>query len=151
MSADTLTTDIGYSVIDPLTGLKVIESFILHGVPGNNSLSVDELELSDTAVVGSIALDVNSSIFYKKVESGTGETKWVFLEDNSMVPTKRVDFITDDLFYRGFAVPGTLESDAKWRIERVQIELDGDSASIWADGNVLFDNVWDDRLSLAYS
>lgn len=63
----------------------------------------------------------------------------------------KVDFITEDEFYRGEAEPGSSSSGAVWRIRYVVIASDGDIVTTWADGNSDFDNVWDDRLSLTYS
>lgn len=58
----------------------------------------------------------------------------------------------DDLtFYRGEAVPGTLTSAAGWRIRRYLVPA-GSSASVqFADGDRLFNNVWDDHVALNYS
>lgn len=38
-------------------------------------------------------------------------------------------------------------SAAVWQIQR---RKDDDTESTWADGNVYFDNVWDDRTTLTY-
>jgi len=57
--------------------------------------------------------------------------------------------------YFGEAIPGTLESDAAWRIYRyeyVTIEGDLELASVrFAEGNTNFDKVWDDREDYDYS
>lgn len=73
------------------------------------------------------------------------------VEDSSMPYAKRIDFIDDDNFYRGQAIPGTLESAAAWRISKVSIAVDGDTTTLWAAGNATFDKVWDDHLTLGYS
>lgn len=54
---------------------------------------------------------------------------------------------------RGEATPGSITSAAVWRIRRSVIEsgVDDDTTLTWADGNALFDNVWDDRLALSFS
>ncbi len=62
---------------------------------------------------------------------------------------KRVDFVSDVLFYLGEADPGTLESAASWRIKK--IDTTDDIVITWADGNNNYDNIWDNRLSLTYS
>ena len=66
---------------------------------------------------------------------------------------QQIDFITDDLLYRGEAEPGTATSANLWRIRRITIDNagEGDISTVWADGDNDFDNVWDDRLILAYS
>lgn len=64
--------------------------------------------------------------------------------------TVRVDKITDTLSYAGRAAPGSATNLPVWRI--FKIEISGPSiTTLYADGNALFDNIWDDRLSLSYS
>ena len=50
--------------------------------------------------------------------------------------------------YYGWAAYGTATSAASWRIVRVESATGNRVA---ADGNILFDNVWDNRASLSYS
>lgn len=50
--------------------------------------------------------------------------------------------------YIGEALPGADEAGAGWRIKRM---TNADTTILWADGDGLFDNVWDDRTSLTYS
>lgn len=52
--------------------------------------------------------------------------------------------------YVGKADPGTATSTAGWQIQRIT-ESAGDVTVEWADGDALFNNVWDNRLSLAYT
>ncbi len=65
----------------------------------------------------------------------------------------QIDFITDDLLYRGEAVPGAATNTATWRIRKITIDNsgEGDIVTVWADGNDNFDNIWDNRLGLSYS
>jgi hypothetical protein len=65
--------------------------------------------------------------------------------------TKRIDFISDALLYKGYADAGTLESASAWRIVKVTIANDDDIVETFADGDVNFDNIWDNRLSLTYT
>lgn len=51
--------------------------------------------------------------------------------------------------YVGYAPSGSLDSQAVWQIMRIDA-LSGDKVE-YADGNTLFDNVWDNRASLTYS
>ncbi len=63
----------------------------------------------------------------------------------------RFAYTAGDLIYLGIAHPGTASSEAKWRIREYSY-TGGDVVSIlFADGNLNFDNVWDDRASLSYS
>lgn len=69
----------------------------------------------------------------------------------NMVYTKRVDFV-GDIIYRAEAVPGSLESDAVWRMYKIELSsIDGDVVETYADGNSEFDNVWTNRLTATYS
>jgi hypothetical protein len=71
---------------------------------------------------------------------------------DDMPYSTRIDFITDDEFYRGESTPGTVNSAAYWRIKKVQINpLDGDMTETWASGNADFNKVWNDRLTYTYS
>ena len=59
------------------------------------------------------------------------------------------DYSTTDVTYVGYAPPGTATSIAKWRIQKID-ETTGTVVS-WADGDTLYDNIWDNRVSLSYS
>lgn len=50
--------------------------------------------------------------------------------------------------YIGRASPGSATSADTWQIKRIT-NASGDID--WADGNIDFDNVWDDRAGLSYS
>lgn len=51
--------------------------------------------------------------------------------------------------YIGKAPCGSLTSDAKWQIKRI----DATTGTIiqWCDGNKLFDNIYDNRAALTYT
>jgi len=53
--------------------------------------------------------------------------------------------------YVGQAQPGTSEAVAGWRIQKLVFGGDGDITVQWADGNGLFDNIWNNRASLSYT
>jgi hypothetical protein len=55
-----------------------------------------------------------------------------------------------DAIYLGDALPGSLEAEAVWRIQRVR-EIKNITITEWADGNTKFDNKWVDRADLKYS
>jgi hypothetical protein len=81
----------------------------------------------------------------------TNNTTVVVQNQESELYTKRVDFITDNLFYKGEAIPGSLESAAVWRISLISIAVDGDISETWSNGTAAFNKVWDDRLTYAYN
>jgi hypothetical protein len=72
-------------------------------------------------------------------------------EDIDGMYAERVDFITDSLLYKGWADPGTAESAAEWRIQRIVIGADDDVTKTYPDGSNGFEFAWDDRATLSYS
>jgi hypothetical protein len=56
-----------------------------------------------------------------------------------------------DPVYIGFALPGTAKASAFWRIAKVSYAGGLATDVQWADGNLNFDNVWDNRAALSYS
>lgn len=72
--------------------------------------------------------------------------------DISDVPQKQeIDFVGDTIIYKGWTQPGTLSSDALWKIQRITFTgVDKDVTYEWADsGN--YTQIWDDRASLTYA
>ncbi len=73
--------------------------------------------------------------------------------DEYSIYSQRFDYAANGcLIYLGLAVPGTASSAAIWQIRRFTYDSQNNLETIlMADGNVEFDNVWDDRASLSYS
>jgi hypothetical protein len=64
--------------------------------------------------------------------------------------TAIIDEVDADTTYIGLTKPGTAESSALWRIMKIVVV--GTVTSIkMADGDDLFNNIWDNRASLTYS
>jgi hypothetical protein len=63
--------------------------------------------------------------------------------------SKRVDTTNPVVTYIGDAIVGSSTSTACWKI--MKIDTTTGAVITYADGNDLFDNVWDDRASLSYS
>lgn len=53
--------------------------------------------------------------------------------------------------YIGFAKPGTSTSSASWQIKKMVYSGTNVISILFADGDLNFDNVWDNRASLSYS
>jgi len=53
--------------------------------------------------------------------------------------------------YVGEAATGSSTAAAVWKIYRITNSGTASIRKHWADGNDLFDNVWDDRASLTYT
>lgn len=64
--------------------------------------------------------------------------------------TSRFDEIDLNSFYFGEAAPGSVESNAVWRIRKV-IDRLSDMEVLWAGGDNGFVNKWTDRAGLSYS
>lgn len=58
---------------------------------------------------------------------------------------------SDNLIYAGFALPGVLTSEPRWKIMKLNYTGTNLVSTQRADGNKKFDNVWDDRATLSYS
>lgn len=61
-----------------------------------------------------------------------------------------LDSVGSGITYVGSADPGTATSAAGWQVKRLT-EAGPDISIEWADGDALFNNVWDNRASLSYS
>ena len=98
---------------------------------------------------GDVYIDGDNGDIYEKV-TGT----WNLIgSPNGVAQTTRTDTdgASPETIYRGSAVPGTAEAAASWRCEEITIATDGDVTILFADGDDLFNNVWDNRASLSYS
>lgn len=61
----------------------------------------------------------------------------------------RLDQVDADTLYIGEAAIGSSEANPVWRIRKF-ITAGTVSSIYWADGNLAFDNIWDNRTSLTY-
>jgi hypothetical protein len=70
-------------------------------------------------------------------------------------PAPIVDIKTTKITYMGYAALGTLTSRPEWKILRITtasaVAPSGVVITEYADGNMNYDNVWDDRYILSYS
>lgn len=71
--------------------------------------------------------------------------------EEDQVYSKRIDFISDSVLYRGEAAVGSSESSSVWRIRKITIASDNDISETWADGVATFNKVWTDRLTYIYN
>lgn len=82
--------------------------------------------------------------------SGT-EAEWVASLGGSQVDyTQRIDEVSATVTYIGKADPGSAEGAAVWQIKKIEV-IGTETEITWADGDVSFNNVWDDRASLSFS
>jgi len=65
-------------------------------------------------------------------------------------PVPIVDVASGTVTYRGYAQLGTKTSAAKWKITRTTI-TGTVTLTEYADGDMKYDNIWNDRAGLTYS
>jgi hypothetical protein len=92
---------------------------------------VNEIEWETFGHVGN---SESGEAFNRTVEANV-TTRWAVKSDDST------------LTYVGTAIPGSLTSASVWQISRV----DDTGNELWADGDTLFNNIFEDRESLSYS
>lgn len=110
------------------------------------------------AVEKYVAATSFQSSAYKDVEGGSAPA---VLDDNNFVKTTednlklRIENTTisgaDYPLYIGKALPGTATSTANWQIRKLTYSGIYVTQVDWADGDDLFNNIWDNRSSLSYS
>lgn len=71
--------------------------------------------------------------------------------EEDMVYSKRIDFVSENILYRGEAQVGASEASAVWRIRKVVLATDGDVAETWAAGTAEFNKAWNLRLTYIYT
>lgn len=82
--------------------------------------------------------------------SGT-EVEWLASLGGSQVDyTQRIDEASATVTYIGKADPGSAEGAAVWQIKKIEV-IGAETEITWADGDVSFNNIWDNRASLTFS
>lgn len=75
------------------------------------------------------------------------------VKDQLLLEIKRTRFVdvAGQITYIGESTPGTANSTAEWRIQRInETAADGDVQIQWANNSTEFIHSWNDRLSLTY-
>lgn len=98
--------------------------------------------------VSSIALTAGEGILLEQ----DGDNYTITAEE-AMPYAVRIDQAADGVtYYTGQAPIGSATSSAVWRIKKTLLSDTSDDVVVtWADGDSLFNNIWDNRLSLTYS
>ncbi|MBF0401964.1 MAG: hypothetical protein HQL80_02530 [Magnetococcales bacterium] len=76
----------------------------------------------------------------------------IMLDGNQFL-TNRTQTVTSGVvqyIYQGFAYPGSAENAPAWMIQRTTVAADGSTATLFADGQAVFNQVWTDRANLNY-
>lgn len=98
--------------------------------------------------ISSISLSAGEGVLIEQ----DGEEYTITMED--AVPyAVRIDQAADEVtYYTGYAAASSATASAVWRIKKTVLSASSDDVTVtWADGDTLFNNVWDNRLSLTYS
>lgn len=92
------------------------------------------------------------SLAYEPVTTqGSGAGLEVVVTNAATDEATRVVVASSTVSYIGKAPAGTATNAAAWKIQRVTTTVGGDLTVEWADGNINYDNVWDNRAVLSYS
>lgn len=135
---------------DPETNsIRVSDGVTPGGLPlsGNQQLVIN----SNGSQVSNTSSTLNFTGSGVSVTEDAGEIVIEIPGEDELTYAKRVDFVNDDIIYRGEATVGSLENSAVWRIRKITLSVDGDVKEEWADGSAAFAYVWDNRQSLSYS
>lgn len=132
-------------VVQVLTSVVDVSQVTLQQIEVTpNSIEVFEVLATDVIVVESPkteVIEVEIKTTGPQGPPGAGEN----------VPyAKRTDFVGADIIYKGEAAPGTTDSQALWRIKRIEF-IGEDVKETWAGGTASFSNSWTDRTTLNYT
>lgn len=134
---------LGFKVGDVLVGLK------------SGTTDTPEAVKTTEGRLHSLSYSWNSDTLSWEISTtrGPGQGLEVFVTNPGGVSldTVLVDVASSTVTYVGKATPGTSTSAPSWRIFRITTTAEGDLALEYADGDVAYDNVWDDRESLIYT
>jgi hypothetical protein len=153
----------GNTLVDPVSGLPVS---VTTDVTGKKRLAVDaSITIDDvtvetrplTASTDAVRVEDPDSGAHIKVEPDGSINTNVTIDaksgDNVAVGNtwKKIIDQPDALTtYIGYANPGTATASALWQIKRILVS-GSETAIEFADGNLNFDNIWNNRTSLSYN
>lgn len=136
-------------LVEGINSTLIVQNDVITNVISNeiNNTVQDSLDINNiVSIVGNtITQEIKEELV---VVSGQAGPPGINEED--MTYAKRVDFISDNLLYKGEADVGSLDTSPSWRIRRITLGNDGDVIEEWADGDALFNNIWDSRATLTY-
>lgn len=119
---------------DVAYGFKII----ITGVD-NAQLVIDALTITGGATQPKFFLDESQHI---RIIPGL-----VVVNQEAILPIREA--VVGGVTYKGYALPGTLNASASWKITRTTVG-GGVTTIEYADGDSQFDNVWNDRATLTY-
>jgi hypothetical protein len=112
-------------------------------LPVEGTVLIDDTTPVDVAVTGTVP--VSGPLTDTQLRATA-----VPVADQPALVVELIDQASGTITYFGQAAPGTATSAASWRIQRMSVS--GTVTTFqYADGNLNFDNVWDNRAALTYS
>jgi hypothetical protein len=144
------TQEVLWNVISEATTEIVTENIVSYEVIDSCG-TTDIVETTD--IVYLVDSTLKSSVLVDGPEDSTVISECIpltIISEEEMAYSKRVDFVSDDLLYKAEALPGASTSAPVWRIRKITLGSDGDVTEQWADGDSLYNKVWDDHLNLTY-
>ena len=94
-----------------------------------------------------VVVETAPSVQFIEVEVGIQVPPGTGIE---MEYAKRVDFVDQDIIYKGEAAPGSTEDAQSWRIKKITF-VGEDIKEEWAEGTIDFNKIWSYRTSYIYS
>lgn len=122
-----------------------------HGVPGSQILKGIGSPSNSVGINGDYYIDTTTNVLYGPKNINWDFSSTIQLSEEDVMYSKRIDFVTDNIIYRGEAIVGSLENSPVWRIRKIVIENDNDVTEVWANGISSFAHIWSDRLTYIYS
>ena len=102
----------------------------------------------------SITLSDSTDTVEVSFEGGISQTTIInqFDSEDDVPLNEEVDFVDDDVIYKGWADEGTTMDQALWRIQKITfINDEGDVRKRYANDNSGFIHIWNDRATFDYS
>ena len=119
----------------PVEGTVSVDTSTPLDVALSAAVQIDDSTPVDVAVTGTVPVSVAATLD---------------VEQQPSLIVEKIDQASATVTYIGQAAPGTATSAASWRIQRMSVS--GTVTTLeYADGDLSFNNVWDNRAALSYS
>ena len=97
--------------------------------------------------------DALARCLYGKSSDDDGDCYPININSLENTFTLAVDYdASNNPIYVGYAVSGSAKNAAVWRIMKITYDVNNNPTDVqWADGDVEFNNIWDNRVGGSYS
>lgn len=152
---DTVRLDIGDGALKNIY-IKFTEVTIPAGLTDAGQLrdAINTMLKTNSDGLATAELQQTGNTTLNSILTVLGEIKVILsnLKCGGNCQEMRIDESDPLSIYYGFAVAGSATGQAVWSIRRESRKKENDIVIVeWADGNELFDNVWEQRIDLAYA